>query len=303
MRLQHVDLNLFLVFDAIYTERNLTRVAQRLCITQPAVSNALARLRKSLNDPLFVRTPQAMVPTPVAESMIGPVREALQLLNTSVQLGGSFDPLSAENTFKLGMHDVIEAAVLPALLAALRERAPRLSLACHSVPRADLVTEFAAGKLDLAIDIPALNHPDLCHEPLMEVPYVCLIRPDHPEVGEELTLEQYLALPHLHVSSRRRGGGYVDAALSKLGRTRRIQMRIEHYLVALRLIERTDLLLTVPLNLAFQTKLKILPLPFEMEAQQWHLYWHRSADKDRANRWLRALIIDLNADKAPPGRS
>lgn len=295
MRLQHVDLNLFLVFDAIYTECNLTRAAERLCITQPAVSNALARMRRSVDDPLFVRTPQAMVPTPVAESMIGPVRQALHLLNTSVQLGGSFEPHSAENTFKLSMHDVIAAAVLPGLLFELRERAPRLSLTSRLVRRVDLVKEFAAGKLDLAIDVPALNHPDLCHERLMAFPYVCLARPDHPEIGDKLTLEQYLALPHLHVSSRRRGGGYVDEALGKLGRSRHIQMRIEHYLVAPRLIEKTDLLLTVPQNLAFQTNLKVLPLPFEMEAQQWHLYWHRSADEDRANAWLRSQIIRLHA--------
>lgn len=295
MRLRQLDLNLFLVFDAIYTECNLTRAAERLNITQPAVSNALARMRRSLEDPLFVRTPQAMVPTPVAENMIGPVRQALQLLNTSIQLSSSFEPHSAEKTFNLSMHDVIEAAVLPGLLSALRERAPKLSLTSHLVRRVDLVKEFSAGNLDLAIDIPALNHPDLCHQPLIEFPYVCLVRPDHPEVGDELTLEQYLALPHLHVSSRRSGGGYVDAVLSKLSRSRYIQMRIEHYLVAPRLIEKTDLLLTVPRNLAFQTKLKVLPLPFEMEAQQWHLYWHRSADKDRANAWLRSQIIGLHA--------
>lgn len=293
MRLQNVDLNLFMVFDAIYTERNLTRAAERLSITQPAVSNALSRLRGSLDDPLFVRAPREMMPTPVAENMIGLVREALHLLNTSVQLGDRFDPAIAAHSFSISMHDVNELTVLPMLLAALQKQAPGVSLASYPVPRSDMVKDLASGHLDLAIDVPVVNHPDLRHCPLMAAPYVCLVRHDHPEVGRSLTLEQYLALSHVHVSSRRQGVGHVDAVLSGLGRPRRIQMRTKHHLVALKLVEETDLALTIPLSLAKNSDLKVLELPFEVAAVEWHLYWHRSADQDKAHHWLRELILKL----------
>ncbi|QYK12008.1 LysR family transcriptional regulator [Shewanella rhizosphaerae] len=293
MRLQNVDLNLFVVFDAIYTERNLTRAAERLCITQPAVSNALSRLRTSLNDPLFIRTPKAMMPTPVAENMIGQVREALKLLSSSMHLGDSFDPLLAEHHFQLGMFDVTEETMLPSLLAALQVHAPRLSISSYPVSREEMLKEFVSGRLDLAIDAPIVTHPDLYHHPLVTVPYVCLVRKEHPEVGDTLSLEQYLALSHVHVSSRRQGVGYVDAALNRLGKHRNIQVRTKHHQAAPKLVAETNLATTVPESLAKNTDLKVLKLPFEVEPIEWHLYWHRSADQDNANRWLREFITAL----------
>lgn len=295
MRLQNVDLNLFLVFDAVYTERNLTRAAERLCITQPAVSNALSRLRSSLGDPLFVRTPKAMIPTPVAENMVGQVREALRLLNASVQLGDHFDPSQAEHDFKLSMHDVNEANLLPSLLASIQNEAPHISISSYTVPRNDLVKEMAAGQLDMAIDVDVINHPDLCHRPLVNVPYVCMVRSDHPGVGDTLSMEQYLALSHVHVSSRRQGAGHVDWALSRLGYWRDIKVRTTHHMVAPQIVAKTNLAMTVPSTFASDTNLKVLPLPFSVRSVDWHLYWHRSADQDKANQWLRELIVSLMA--------
>ncbi|GGO79108.1 transcriptional regulator [Marinobacterium nitratireducens] len=296
MRLQKVDLNLFPVFEAIYAERNLTRAAERLCLSQPAVSNALGRLRDSLDDPLFVRTPRAMVPTPVAESMIGYVREALHLLDTSVQLGDRFEPGVAQRSFKLSMHDVNELVLLPRLLALLQKEAPGISLSSFPVGRQDLAKELASGQLDLAIDVPTLNHSDLRHCPLISIPYVCVVRRDHPAVGDSLSMEQYLALSHLHISNRREGMGHVDLALSRLGFQRNIQMRNRHHLVAPKLIEETDLALTVPLSLATNRNLKVLELPFAVEPVEWHLYWHRSADQDKAHGWLREVVLSLVKD-------
>ncbi len=234
-----------------------------------------------------------MVPTPVAENMVSSVREALQLLTSSVQLGDRFDPMVAENTIKISMHDVTETTVLPELLAQLHVRAPKLSLTSCSIPRSELAKELATGEVDLAIDVPAQTHPDLLHIPLYPTTYVCVVRPDHPYIGSDLSLDQYLALSHVHVSSRRNGSSYIDSALNKLGAKRHIQVRTQRYLIAPKLIRNTDLALTVPLQLAQKTDLKILPLPFEVEAPRWHLYWHRSADKDKLNSWLRELIQSL----------
>jgi DNA-binding transcriptional LysR family regulator len=297
MRLSNVDLNLFIVFDVIYTHRNLTRAAEVLCITQPAVSNALARLRKSFNDELFVRTPQAMVPTPIADNIVIRVREALQLLNASVQEGDLFQPATAQNAFRISMNSLPEALLLPALQQDLQRQAPGIQIASYYSNRQDAPKELAAGTLDLAIEVPLLNDPQLCHTPLMTERYVCMIRKDHPSAGEALTMERYLGLGHIHISSRRKGWGHTDLALSALGKERKIQLRVQHYMVAPLVAMQTDLALTVPLRWAQQYDAKILELPFQPQQLEWHLYWHKSADQDQANRWLRErLLHHLNSE-------
>ncbi|MFV0276361.1 MAG: LysR family transcriptional regulator [Parahaliea sp.] len=294
MRLNQVDLNLFVVFDTIYTERNLTRAAEVLCVTQSAVSNALSRLRRTFNDELFVRTPRAMVPTPVAENIVGRVREALQLLDSSVVAGDRFDPLSSERRFRLSTNDVMESILLPALMDDLGRSAPGMTIECYYTRRRELGTALSSGQLELAIDIAAAADATICHVPLFRERYVCLVRSDHPAVGERISLEQYLALGHIHVSSRPRGLGMEDIELPRLGRQRRIQLRLEHCLVVPDIVRRPDLALTVSSRVATgMAAVKALELPFDLPPMEYHLLWHRSADEDRANRWLRERIIAL----------
>ena len=293
MRLNQVDLNLFVVFDAIYQERNLTRAAEVLNLSQPAVSNALSRLRSSFNDRLFVRTPQGMVPTPVAENIVGRAQEALQLLNTCVQEGDVFQPEQAVKVFRFSMNDLSEALVLPPLLEHLQEQAPGISLSSYALRREEVSKDLASGVLDFAVDVPVINDPNLCHELLSTETYVCAVRQDHPLVKEALSLEQYLALGHVHISSRRRGQGHADIALNQLGYTRNIHLRVQHYLSAPRIVRHTDLACTMPTRLAKAFGLKGLSLPFEMPKLEWHLYWHKSSDGDQANRWLRESLLSL----------
>ena len=214
MRLSQVDLNLFIVFDAIYQQRNLTRAAEVLCITQPAVSNALGRLRTTLNDPLFVRTSQGMTPTPLAENIVGRVQEALQLLNTSVTEGEIFQPSETDKVFRFSMNDLAEAMILPNLLEHLREVAPNIGVECYQVNRNDVERELAAGTLDFALDGPLIAGSQMCTKPLLRQRYACAVRKEHPVVGGSLTLDQYLELDHVVVSSRRKGVSYEDAALN-----------------------------------------------------------------------------------------
>lgn len=293
MRLDRVDLNLFVVFDVIYTERNLTRAAQTLSLSQPAVSNALNRLRRLLGDELFIRQPRGMLPTPMADNIIGQVREALARFNFCLDEGLEFDPLRSEKVFRLSMNDLAEFMVLPPLMEVLQSKAPNMQAQCYYMGRENLAGELASGQLDLAIDVPLVSDPNLCHEPLSEESYVCVVRNDHPGVGDKLTLGQYLALDHLHVSSRRVGGGQVDAALNKLGKRRRIALRVQHSMVAPQVINQTNLAWTVPRSLAERYQLKVVPLPFNMARLSWHLYWHKNADNDQGNKWLRETLLAL----------
>lgn len=141
------------------------------------------------------------------------------------------------------------------------------------------------------MDIPTLADPQLLHTPLLEDRYVCAIRRDHPLVDGELTLEQFLRLEHIHVSSRRSGMGYVDAALNQLGERRHIALRMQHHLMAPDIVCQSDLALSLPYTLARQFDLQLFELPFAVAPLELHLYWHKSADHDQANQWMRNLIL------------
>jgi len=294
MNLNKVDLNLFIVFDAIYTEANLTRAGQIVGITQPAVSNALSRLRETFNDPLFVRTAQGMVPTPMAQNIIGPVRNALQLLRVSVQESRIFNPLQANKTFRISMTDLIEAVILPPLFQRLRRQAPAVQIESFLAKRRETTKELAAGRIDFAVDAPLNTDPQVRHVKLLEDRYVCAMRKGHPLAKDKISLDDYLSLTHIHISSRRSGLGLVDLALGKMGIQRKIALRSQHYLMASQVMQQTDMAMTVPESFAHRHDLHAVDLPVnDVPAQETHLYWHESTDQDPANRWMREQLIEL----------
>jgi DNA-binding transcriptional LysR family regulator len=294
MNLSKVDLNLFIVFDAIYSEANLTRAGQIVGITQPAVSNALARLRETFNDPLFVRTAQGMVPTPMAQNIIAPVRSALQLLRVSVQESRSFNPQEASKTFRISMTDLSEAVILPLLFQRLRRLAPGVKVESFLAKRRETTSELAAGRLDFAVDVPLNADPQVRHVRLLEDRYVCAMRRGHPLALDKLSMEQYLGLAHIHISSRRSGLGHIDLQLGRLGVQRKVVLRSQHYQMASSVLQGTDLAITVPERFALRHQLHIAELPVSsMEAIETHLYWHETTDQDPANRWMREQIIDI----------
>jgi DNA-binding transcriptional LysR family regulator len=299
MRLTQVDLNLFIVFDAIYDKRNLTRAAELLCVTQPAVSNALARMRRILDDPLFVSSPQGMVPTPLADSIANRVGEALQLLGAAINESGSFSAASANKVFRVSMADLAEALFLPALGEVLRGEAQGIGVESYYPGRREIPVELATGSVDLAIDIPLVDEPQLCHAPLLRDTYACLLRTEHPYQGDTLRMEDYLAFEHIHVSSRRKGFGQVDAELGKRGLQRSVKMRVQHYMVAPVIALQTDLALTAPRRLLERYDGRILELPFAVPPVELNCYWHRSADQDRANQWLRTKLVDIAGGARP----
>jgi DNA-binding transcriptional LysR family regulator len=295
MRLDKIDLNLFVIFDAIYRERNITRVARLLSVSQPAVSNALARLRDTFDDPLFVRSSEGMIPTPAADSVIDDVRLAMSLLRQSVDLNARFDPANSDRVLRVGMNDLAEALVLPGLHERVSAVAPKVALTSYYVARDDAAEELKDGLLDILLDIAIPASKELRSTPLSEFPYVLAMRHGHPLAGTTPSLDSYLEAQHLHVSSRREGLGHVDIALRKKGLTRSIAMRVQSYLVAARIVRETDLLWAVPGVLARQLDLHVAPLPLEVAALEWHLYWSRSAQDDPSNIWLRGIITELVA--------
>jgi len=290
MRLDKVDLNLFVVFDALYRERSVTRVAQHLHLTQPAVSNALNRLRQTFGDPLFVRGPRGMQPTPVADAVTADVQRALGLLQRSVGGQYRFDPADSGRVYRLGMNDLAQALVLPGLQRAIARVAPGVSVQAHYQGRESSVEQLKAGDLDMLIDVPQLNARELEQIPLGGIAHRLAMSAGNPLAGKPLDMSDYLAASHLHVSSRARGRGQVDLALHNQGQRRSVKMRVQHYAVAATITASSDLLWTAPATALDHPDLVVSDLPFAVEALVLNLYWHRSADQDPANAWMRDLL-------------
>jgi DNA-binding transcriptional LysR family regulator len=298
VHLSQVDLNLFVVLEAIYREGNLTRAGRQLKLTQPAMSHALKRLRELLKDPLFVREGANMVPTPFSRNMINDVRQALQILEVNLYENRNFDPAHTRRTFQLGFWELMEAVILPRLATVLAEAAPEISLTTLRVKRREIEVELASGALDLALDVPISMTDSIRQKPLFSDRVVVVAREGHPAIARELDLDTYLSQEHVLVSSRRYGPSLVDAELNRKGKKRRIMLRCQNYFAACRVVSETDMLLTIPehyaemLNSRFGNRLHPFPLK-SLQTLDIHMYWHESADNDPPNRWLREQIAKV----------
>ncbi len=295
VHLSRIDLNLFVVFDAIYTEGGITRASKRLSLTQPAISHALGRLRELFDDPLFIRQSKAMIPTPLARVMIDPVRQSLRGFEATLKRVDRFDPATARKHFTVGMRDVRELTMLPNLLRSVTRAAPFIDIAIVRAERKQLETELAAGTLDAAIDVRLALSDEVRRQPIHAERLVVVARPRHPTVKRELDLETYLSQEHILVSTRRRGFGVEDYELSRHGLKRRIRLRCQHYFAACRVVSETDLILTMAeryariVNRLFRNR--VLPFPLEVPDYDAYLYWHVNAESDPANQWLREQLM------------
>jgi len=217
------------------------------------------------------------------------------LLRVSVQESRIFNPLQANKTYRISMTDLTEAVILPALFQRLRRLAPAVIIESFLSKRRETTKELAAGRLDFAVDAPLNTDPQVRHVKLMEDKYVCAMRKGHPlATKEKFSLEDYLSLTHIHISSRRSGLGHVDLALGKMGIQRKIALRSQHYLMASQVLQQTDMVMTVPERFARRHDLHYVNLPVnDVPLVETHLYWHESTDQDPANRWMREQIIEL----------
>jgi len=299
MNFNRIDLNLFAVFDAIYTAGSLTKASEVLCITQPAVSNSLSRLREMLNDPLFVRTGHTMTPTPVAKNIIAPAREALGLLRKCVQENQTFNPLTADTTFNFAARDLMESSVLPRLVERLQTLAPKISLTNYDLPKSEIVSAMSSGVLDFYVDIAVFHDALLCKKLIARDRYVLVARKDHPDLKAGLSLETFLQLGHINVSPRNSKPGRIETALNKLGKQRKIILEGGNYLTVPSTVVRTDLVACLPFHLAKHYELTIYELPLELSQIEYFLYWHLSADLDPAHIWLREQIAEVARSYIP----
>ena len=292
MKIKDTDLNLFIAFDVIYTEKNLTKSGQVLGITQPAVSNALARLRDLFNDELFIRTSRGMIPTPVANQLIGDIRNALSLIQNTISVSEKFDPSTAEMTFKISIGDTSEYRLLPLLIKQLAEIAPKVKVETYLTARKDAPRELASGAIDFSIDPPLQSDQHLKHEKIYQEDYVMIVRKDHPILKKQkITIEDYLDLSHIHISNRKTGMGHVDMTLYKLGLSRDIYLRAQHFLVAPYIVEQSDMAITTTKGFAVDRNLAWRELPFDIDPLVLHLYWHENNDNESSSKWMRDLML------------
>lgn len=297
--LRQLDLNLLLVFDALMQEQKLSRAAERLHMSQPAVSNALMRLRAQLGETLFQRTARGMLPTPQAQQLHAHVRQALHLLQLGLGPQKEFDG-NAEHHFRVSMNDYAEATLLPPLLAQLRQTAPGVVLSVQSDEAVSIPTRLATGELDLAIDYLPFNTPDLCYQPLAEEELVVIGRAGHPAFADGLSLDGYQR--HLHIGLPPRGarGSPLEIVLGSAKVRRQVQLYLPHYLPMPALVAASDLLGTVPRRLAEQASrtyaLAIAPLPLALPPIQVSQIWHRRQEAVPGLVWLRERITDVVAN-------
>jgi DNA-binding transcriptional LysR family regulator len=301
VNVNEVDLNLLRVFDAILRGRGVTAAAARLGLSQPAVSNALARLRAVFGDSLFVRTTAGMAPTPFARQLDEPVRQALALIESALSSGAAFEPVTSTRVFRFYMSDLGEISFLPPLVARVRRLAPKVHLEASGLALDEIPDALASGALDVAIGfLPGLAAP-VRRRRLFRDAYVCLMRADHPRIRRRLTRKLFEEASHALVSSTGSGHGVIEEALERHGLTRRIALRVPHFTVVPMVLERTDLLLTLPSRVArvYEQggRFKSLPPPVPIPPADVGVHWHERFDRDPGNRWLRELILELFAEK------
>ena len=294
MNLSRIDLNLFTVFDAIYREGGITAASKRLHLSQPAVSHALGRLRELMNDPLFERHGNEMVPTPLARTLAVTIGQSLGNLEQMMHRAGRFDPANSQRQFTIAVREAQESAFLPTLLAQLASTAPNIDVAAIRIERRDLEDDLQSGELDFAIDVSLPLSADVRRETIGASPLVVLARAEHPAIRGSLDLETYLAQEHVLVTGRRRGRGYEDSALAKLGVTRRIRLRCQHYAVANEVVARTDLVATMSRKQAETVNKanQLLAFPVEIAPLESYLYWHARSEDDPACRWFKGMLLE-----------
>lgn len=297
MDLDGLDLNLLRVLHGLQRERSVSRVAEQLGVGQPAVSNALARLRRQLGDELFVRTPQGMQPTPRAERLAQGVGQALALLQSALAERALFTPAQATRAFCIGMTDIGEIVFLPPLLARLAELAPQATLSTVRNTAVNLAQALAEGSVDLAIGLLPQLRAGFRQRRLFNQRYVVLCRDGHPQARRLGTLAGFAAAEHLVVVSAGTGHGRVDAQLAKAGIHRRVRLTVPHFVAVGPILAGSDLVATVPQRLAERLAapygLRWLPHPAPLAEIGITLFWHARVHDDPANRWLRGELAGL----------
>lgn len=298
MELSSIDLNLLVVFRQLLIDRRVSAAAESLRLSQPAVSNALRRLRDLLGDELFLRGPRGMVPTPYAEQLVEPIASALDTLQGALTVRASFDPGTSERHFTLAMTDVGEIYFLPLLMDRLARDAPRVTVRAVPVAEPTLKEDMAQGRIDLALGLLPQLQAGFFQQVLFRQPYVALMRRDHPLAStQDWTQDHYAQAEHVRVLSAGTGHGQVEHALERLGLQRHVRLTVPHYVALGHVLANTNLLATVPQRFAERTAqpfgLVVRPLPMPLPDAVIHQFWHGRLHRDPGGQWLRSTVAAI----------
>jgi DNA-binding transcriptional LysR family regulator len=289
------DLNLLVVFDAVLRHRSVSRAAEAVGLSQPAVSNGLRRLREHFHDRLFVRTAEGMVPTPAAEALGGSVSAALAQIGAGLARRAAFDTRVEQRTFTLIMTDIGEIVFLPRLLETAKRAAPGISFRTVQLPAAATRRALETGEVDLAVGFVPDLKAGVFQQRLFTTEYVCMARADHPSIGDRVTRAQFMAATHAVADAEGTGHYVVAQALARLRPAPRVGLRVPQFLALPLIVGTSDMLATVPLPLAYELRraanVKLLAHPLKLPRIEIRQFWHERYHDDPANRWLRETIV------------
>jgi DNA-binding transcriptional LysR family regulator len=297
MNLRMVDLNLLVVFEALMSERHVTRAAQKISISQPAMSNALRRLRTLLRDELLVRTPTGMEPTPRALELINPTQQVLRQIARVLDSDDDFDPARSDHVFRVRMGDVHGWMIMPQVMERVEREAPRAAFDTTHLPPGSTVAALEADELDFAIST-GLQHSNAIRSlPLYRDRLVCVFRADHPSARHPMTLQNFLKLRHLKVAQSPVDTRFIDNDLARRKLQRNIVLSVQHWLAAPHIVRRSDLVTAMWERMANgindDGRLAIGKLPLGPSHTTFRLYWHRRYDRHAAHRWMRQLVLEV----------
>jgi DNA-binding transcriptional LysR family regulator len=297
VNLRTLDLNLLLIFDAIYGERSISRAALKLHLSQPTVSNALARLRERLQDPLFERSAGGMLPTARARTLADPIRQALTTLERGLRGDDRFDFARAEREFVIAVEDYGESVILPGFIQWLAEVAPGVRIRIRAETSAPIKGELRDGTVDLALDYFPLLEARYHHHCMLTESLMCLSRRDHPALNERMTLETYLSMRHIVLGTPSNSRPMIDLALSKRGLRRQIAVTVPHFISMPVMVQSTDMVCTLPRRMArlyadnFRLESHVLPL--RLPQFPVYLIWHEAQAADAGHQWLRSHLTEF----------
>lgn len=297
MDIRSLDLNLLVVFDAMLKHQSVTKAAEAIKLSQPAMSAAISRLRNLFDDPLFVRTGSGMAPTPKAQSLSPSIRLVVQTIQTDILLPRDFDAKLSDRTFTLVTPDIAEVNFLPRLLSNLSQHAPHLSLKTLAMPREAAAKSLETGTAEMAIGyFPDLHKAGFFQQKLITNAHVCLVRNKHPDVGDKLSMAQFTQASHAVVKPDGREHLFEQFLQSKRIK-RRVVVELSHFMSLLPIIETSNLIATVPKDLAdFFVRhgdVRYVATPMKSPVIDVHLFWHQRFHKDPAHIWLRQVIHRL----------
>lgn len=296
------DLNLLPTFIALMEERNVTRAAERLGITQPALSNALARLRIMLRDPLFIRERYGIQPTQMALELAPVIASALASLDDVILGQQEFDPAQADRLITIAPNSYVEFVLVPAIVTRLREQAPGIKLRLTPFGTDLAETGVMSGATTMVLGR-IIDPPDnLVVQHMMQEGLSCVVRADHPEVGNSISREQYERMKHVNMLPPGRLRAGLFQMLDRQGLRREVAVSVTHFLAIPEMVAVTDYCATLPnlicRHLARDKRLKVLPAPVDLGTFPVEMAWHVRYRHDPAHRWLRSLIGEVAKELA-----